>query len=338
MATEPILREPKVGHAVNAACLIHQENAQCGARNVISVEIKTTLVLVVGQSRKALRTVRDHLVVGAQWDTLRVGADDPSRDPEADPTPEVPIVLSLTYFKTILSSMGDSPQMSMRDYPMISMGDTPFKTLRKVLILSKTFHTIYRSKSVSSVSNEMDPDGKTKILTILNIKLPHWNGIDNLQVKVDDGAEANILPLDSFRTMFPHALDENGYPKIGFLERSKINLECYNDGRLIIHGCIKLKLQHYSGKVISRPYFLCCRDQDSKRNHRRTPSECQVSVIHVLCGNISKSISAIENSENTSYSNSFQDHQLNIDGKPWQRKQRSIPWIWINLRPFIRIF
>ena len=65
--------------------------------------------------------------------------------------------------------------------------------------LKKTFHTIYTSKSVSSISNEMDPDSKTKILTILNIKLPHRKGIDNLQVKVDDGAEANILPLRFFQ-------------------------------------------------------------------------------------------------------------------------------------------
>ena len=71
---------------------------------------------------------------------------------------------------------------------------------------------------MSSISNDMDPDGKTKIFTILNIKLPHHNGIDNLRVKVDDGAEANILPLDSFRTMFPHTLDEHGYPIEGFLE------------------------------------------------------------------------------------------------------------------------
>ena len=43
----------------------------------------------------------------------------------------------------------------------------------------------------------------------------------------------------------------------------------------------------------------------------------------MLCKNVSKSISAIENSENTSSSNSFQDHQVNIDGKPWLRKHRS---------------
>ena len=70
--------------------------------------------------------------------------------------------------------MGDTPQMSMRDYLMISMGNTPFQDHEEsTKFVKKTFHAIYRSKLVSSISNEMDPDGKTKILTILNIKLPH---------------------------------------------------------------------------------------------------------------------------------------------------------------------
>ena len=93
---------------------------------------------------------------------------------------------------------------------------------------------------MSSISNETDPDGRTKIITILNIKLPHRDVIDKLQVKVNDGAEANILSLDSFRSMFPHALNEEGYPREGFLKGSRTNLECYDDGRLINHGSIKL--------------------------------------------------------------------------------------------------
>ena len=39
--------------------------------------------------------------------------------------------------------------------------------------LSKTFHSISRSKLVSSTNNETDPDSKTKILTMLKLKLPH---------------------------------------------------------------------------------------------------------------------------------------------------------------------
>ena len=63
MATEP--RVAQVRHAASATCLTHQENAQHGARNVTSVEIKTILVHVVGPSKTAHRTARDHPVAGA---------------------------------------------------------------------------------------------------------------------------------------------------------------------------------------------------------------------------------------------------------------------------------
>ena len=63
MATEP--RVAQVRHAANAACLTHQENAQHGARNVTNVEIKTILVHVVGQSKRAHGTARDHPMAGA---------------------------------------------------------------------------------------------------------------------------------------------------------------------------------------------------------------------------------------------------------------------------------
>ena len=110
--------------------------------------------------------------------------------------------------------------------------------------LKQSFSTISRLKLVASISNT-DPEGKTKILTVLQLKLPHHNGLDNITVKADDGAEGNILPLNSFRAMFPHALDMNGYPKPGFLRGSKTTLDCYDDGKLINHSSIKLRLQHY---------------------------------------------------------------------------------------------
>ena len=119
---------------------------------------------------------------------------------------------------------------------------------RSTEFLKQLFSTISRSKSVASISNDTDPEGKTKILTVLQLKLPHRKGIDDITVNVDDGAEGNILPLNSFRAMFPQALDANGYPKPGFLRGSKMTLECYDDMKLIDHGSIKLKLQHYSEK------------------------------------------------------------------------------------------
>ena len=143
-------------------------------------------------------------------------------------------------------------------------------------ILSKTFHSIYRSKSMLSISNETDPDGKTKILTIVRLKLPHWNVIDNMWVKVADSEEASILPLDSFRTMFHHALDENGYPQNripGEIQGQTWMLWWWEADKPWLH---QAKTSALLRKILSRPYILCYRNQDSKRDHCRTPSECQI--------------------------------------------------------------
>ena len=224
-------------------------------------------------------------------------------DPEVDLPPKVATALNNTPFKTISISMGD--------------------THLKVMILQQRHFTVFLGqKSVASISNETDPDGKTKIVTILNIKLPHQNGIDNVRVKVDNSAEANILPLDSFGTIFPHALDGQGYTQEGFLRRSRTKLECYSNGKLINHGSIKLKLQHYSDKSFQDHSFYIVETKTCKENIVRHAASSRLGLIQVLCKNVSKSVSAIENKTNTSSRGSFHDHCLKIDGKTSQRNQR----------------
>ena len=39
--------------------------------------------------------------------------------------------------------------------------------------ITKSFDAIYRSKWVTSISNDTDPEGRTKIVTMLKIQLPH---------------------------------------------------------------------------------------------------------------------------------------------------------------------
>ena len=87
----------------------------------------------------------------------------------------------------------------------------------------RTFNSISRSRSVAAISNDTDPDGKTKILTKLRAKLPYQNIADIMEVKVDDRAKANILPLHTFRSMFPHKLDEDSYLKDDALRGSQDN-------------------------------------------------------------------------------------------------------------------
>ena len=176
--------------------------------------------------------------------------------------------------------------------------------------LKQSFSTISRLKSVASISNDTDPEGKTKILTVLQIKLPHHNGIDDVTVMVDDGAEGNILPLNSFRAMFPHALDANGYPKPGFLRGSKTTLGCYDDGKLINHGSIKLRLQHYLEKSFQDHSFYIVETKTPKPIIIGHPASIRLGLIWVLCKNISKSVLAIEKTENSS-KNLAMDRQQN---------------------------
>ena len=160
---------------------------------------------------------------------------------------------------------------------------------------------------VASISNDTDPEGKTKILTVLQIKPPHHNSIDDMTVKVDNGAEGNILPLNSFRAMFPHALDANGYPKPGFLRGPKATLECYDDRKLINHSSIKLRLQHYLEKSFQDHSFYVIETKTPKPIIVGHPASIRLGLIQVLCKNISKSVLAIEKTGNSS-KNSFQDH------------------------------
>ena len=189
--------------------------------------------------------------------------------------------------------------------------------------LKQSFSTISRSKSVASISNDTDPEGKTKILTMLQLKLPHCNSTDDVTVKVDNGAEGNILPLNSFRAMFPHALDANGYPKPGFLRGSKTMLECYDDGKLVNHGSIKLRLQHYSKGSFQDHSFYVVETKMKKPIIVGHPASIRLGLIHVLCKNISKSVLAIEKMTENSMRNSFQDHPIRIDGKTPGKQQRS---------------
>ena len=53
------------------------------------------------------------------------------------------------------------------------------------------------------------------------------------------------------------------------------------------------------------------------------PASVRLGLIQVLCKNISKSVLAIEKTAENSTKNSFQDHQLRIDGKTPLRCQRS---------------
>ena len=170
---------------------------------------------------------------------------------------------------------------------------------------------------VASRINDTDPNGRTKIVTRLSIKLPHRRVVDNVHIKVNDGAEANILPLRSFRSMFPHALDGDGYLLEGFLRGSRTMLECYNDGKLVNHGSITLKLQHYKNNSFQDHKFFVVETPTCKEIIVGHPASVRLDLIKVMCKNIAKSATATEAKPN------ILTQITDIDGRVPCRQPRS---------------
>ena len=131
-----------------------------------------------------------------------------------------------------------------------------------------------------------------------------------MEVKDNDGAEAKILPLHTFRSMFPHKLDEDGYPKEGFLKGFKTPLQCYDDGKLVNHGMITLKLKHYAKNSFQDHQFFVVETPTRKEIIIGHPASVRLGLIQVLCKNYAKTVSSIETSQINNLS-----EVRNIDGK-----------------------
>ena len=95
-------------------------------------------------------------------------------------------------------------------------------------------------------------------------------------------------------------------------------LECYDDGKLVNHGSIKLRLQHYSKGSFQDHSFYIVETKTKKPIIVGHPASIRLGLICILCKNISKSVLAIEKMTENSTRNSFQDHPIWI---AWQNTE-----------------
>ena len=93
----------------------------------------------------------------------------------------------------------------------------------------------------------------------LDIRLPN-NGRSHtadLKVKIDTGAQGNILPLRIFRRMFPEKLTAEGYPSHGSVaNRSNTTLSAYNGSRILQYGSITLPCRYRCSEWVYAEFFL----------------------------------------------------------------------------------
>ena len=61
-----------------------------------------------------------------------------------------------------------------------------------------------------------------------------------IRVKVDPGADANLMPLHHFRAIFPYLCDKDGKPKEGVLEKAESSFESYSGDNVSVIGQTKI--------------------------------------------------------------------------------------------------
>ena len=55
---------------------------------------------------------------------------------------------------------------------------------------------------------------RDEAFVLINIKLPNRDGIHELRLKIDTGAQGNTLPVSTFRRISPEKFDADGFPNI----------------------------------------------------------------------------------------------------------------------------
>ena len=102
------------------------------------------------------------------------------------------------------------------------------------------------------VSMDTDKHGHTEVIRDLYFKLPGKIYRDLLKVKVNGTAESYMLPLRTYKRMFPNNLTIDGLPRPdALLSATHIILDFYTDGIFPVFGILILKVAcHRTGKLM----------------------------------------------------------------------------------------
>ena len=89
---------------------------------------------------------------------------------------------------------------------------------------------------------DSETNQRKEAIASLHIKLSNRPGVHQLKAKVDTGAQANTLPLRTFRNMFPEQVDNEGIPQ--HLPNSGTVLSAYNGTQIMQFGTVVIPCKH----------------------------------------------------------------------------------------------
>ena len=94
--------------------------------------------------------------------------------------------------------------------------------------------------TLDQCQTDTDPSGRLCILADIHVRARTTSRTHYIRVKVDPGADANLMPLHHFREIFPYLCNKNGKPKEGVLEKAESSFESYSGDNVSVIGQTKI--------------------------------------------------------------------------------------------------
>ena len=126
--------------------------------------------------------------------------------------PSVPLSLGVQRVNSVLSAGNRKSKASLHTCNVFSCD---------------SIHTMGDS-TLDQCQTDTDPSGRLCILADIHVRARTTSRTHYIRVKVDPGADANLMPLHHFREIFPYLCDKDSKPKEGVLEKAESSFESYS--------------------------------------------------------------------------------------------------------------
>ena len=140
-----------------------------------------------------------------------------------------------------------------------------------------------KSKPLEGLYTDADPDNRSEIITDITIRMPGKAGTMMMEVKVDPGAQPSCIPLDKFKTLFPH-LCRDGLPKEGLLDNTQNEFQSYNGGDMTCYGHFLIDVKDKVTKKY-HPIRFYMMNTDVPRILISHAASYWLGLVKVLCDN-----------------------------------------------------
>ena len=116
--------------------------------------------------------------------------------------------------------------------------------------------------TLDQYQTDTDPSGCLCIKTDILVRAKTTSQTHNIRVKKDPGADANLMPVHHFRTIFPYLGNSTGQSKEGVLERAESRFESYSRDNVTVIGQTKIYAKNIqTGKFLMTRIYVIARER-----------------------------------------------------------------------------